>query len=148
MNRREFIKGGCTACLSVTVLSSMLGSCTTSKYVQGVMSKDGISASKSDFMIRQNGGTAYASFIIIRNEALQFPICLYRHSDTDFAALWMKCSHQGAELQVTGDVLHCPAHGSEFSNNGQVKNGPASENLRTFPVTVRGNEIFIDLRKK
>ncbi len=148
MNRREFIIDSCTACLSVTVLSSMLGSCTTSKYVQGAMSKDGISVSKDDFMIRQKGGTAYASFIIIRNEVLQFPVCLYRHNSNDFDALWMKCSHQGAELQVTGDVLHCPAHGSEFSNKGEVKTGPASENLRTFPVTVRGNEIFIDLRKK
>jgi Rieske Fe-S protein len=148
MKRREFIRNSCTACLSVTVLSSLIGGCTTSKYVQGVMSNDGITVSKNDFMIRQKGGTAYTSFIILRNEALQYPVCVYRHSDDDYDALWMKCSHQGAELQVTGDVLHCPAHGSEFSNKGKVKNGPASENLRTFPVTVRGNEIFIDLRKK
>ena len=60
----------------------------------------------------------------------------------------MKCAHQGAELQASGDVLQCPAHGSEFNNKGIVTNGPASTNLRTFTVTVTNNELFIDLRKQ
>jgi len=60
----------------------------------------------------------------------------------------MKCTHQGAELQASGDVLQCPAHGSEFNNKGLVKTGPADTNLRTFPVVVNNNELFIDLRKQ
>ena len=91
--------------------------------------------------------SAYRSFLIIRNEALQYPICVYRFSDTEYAALWMRCSHQGAELQASGDFLQCPAHGSEFNNKGKVTNGPADNNLRTFPVTVTTNELFIDLRR-
>ncbi len=60
----------------------------------------------------------------------------------------MIIAHQGAELQASGDVLQCPAHGSEFNNKGMVTNGPASANLRTFRVAVTNNEIFIDLRKQ
>jgi Rieske Fe-S protein len=60
----------------------------------------------------------------------------------------MKCAHQGAELQASGDYLQCPAHGSEFNNRGYVTSGPASTNLRTFPITVNEKEIFIDLRKQ
>lgn len=118
------------------------------KYISGDLGKDGLTINKDEFKVAQKGGTAYSSFIIIRNDALQYPICLYRFKDDEYSALWMKCSHQGAELQASGDVLQCPAHGSEFDNKGGVTNGPAGTNLRTFPVTINNNEIFIDLRKQ
>ena len=112
------------------------------------MVKDGITVNKDEFKIKQKGGTAYSSFIIVRNDILQYPICIYRLNDNEYSALWMKCTHQGAELQASGDVLQCPAHGSEFNNKGIVTNGPASADLRTFPVAVTKEEIFIDLRKQ
>jgi len=148
MDRRDFIKNSCTACLSLTVLSSLAVSCSATKYVSGVIVEDGINVSKNDFAVKQKGGTAYSSFIIVRNEALQYPICIYRFNEDEYSALWMKCTHQGAELQASGDVLQCAAHGSEFNNRGMVRNGPAISNLRTFPVTVSQDQVFIDLRKK
>jgi Rieske Fe-S protein len=148
MDRREFIKNSCTACLSLTVLSSLAVSCSATKYVSGVIVENGINVSKNDFAVKQKGGTAYSSFIIVRNEALQYPICIYRFNEDEYSALWMKCTHQGAELQASGDVLQCAAHGSEFNNRGMVRNGPAISNLRTFPVTVNQDHVFIDLRKK
>lgn len=147
MNRRDFIKNGCTACLSFTVLSTLVTSCSSTKYVSGTIGKDGLTLSKDEFKISQKGGTAYASFIIVRNDVLQYPICVYRFNDHQYSALWMKCTHQGTELQASGDIVQCPAHGSEFNSKGEVRHGPASRNLRTFPVTVINNEIFIDLRK-
>src|SRR4030095_5047190 len=136
MDRREFIKNGCTACLSVTVLSTFIGSCTATRYITGTLSKDGISIKRDDFKVKQKGGTAFTSFIIVRNDALQYPICVYRFNDEQYSALWMRCTHQGTELQASGDVLQCSAHGSEFNNRGQVRSGPASTNLRTFPVVI------------
>ena len=148
MQRREFIKSSCAACLSFTVLSTFVSGCVATKYITGRLGKDGLTVSKDEFKIPQKGGTAYSSFIIVRNEALQFPICVYRFSDSEYSALWMKCTHQGAELQASGDKLQCPAHGSEFNSKGQVTGGPARSNLRTFPVMVSNNELFIDLRKQ
>ena len=116
--------------------------------MSGVIVENGINVSKNDFAVKQKGGTAYSSFIIVRNEALQYPICIYRFNEDEYSALWMKCTHQGAELQASGDVLQCAAHGSEFNNRGMVRNGPAISNLRTFPVTVSQDQVFIDLRKK
>jgi Rieske Fe-S protein len=147
MDRRDFIKKGCTACLSVTAISLLASSCISTKYTPGKLAKDGISLLKEDFIIQQRGGKAYSSFIIVRNDALKFPICVYRTSDNEYTALWMRCTHQGAELQASGDVLQCSAHGSEFTSKGAVRTGPADTALRTFPVTVSNNEIFIDLRK-
>ena len=148
MQRREFIKQGCVACLSVTVLSSLVSGCTPTKYISGKLGKDGIYIKEMDFEVVQKGGIAYTSFIIIRNEELKYPICVYRISDNEYSALWMKCTHQGAELQASGDVLQCPAHGSEFDNKGAVRKGPAGNALRTFTVTLENKEIFIDLRKQ
>jgi len=148
MHRRDFIKNTCTACLSVTALSTLVSSCGSIKYVTGTIGRDGLTISKDEFLVKQKGGTAYSSFVIVRNDVLQFPVCVYRFSDHEYSALWMKCTHQGAELQASGDVLQCPAHGSEFNNRGIIKSGPASNNLKTFPVIVNDNELFIDLRKQ
>ena len=148
MDRRNFLKKSCSACLSLTVISSMVSSCLSTKYVTGKVAKDGITIDKDDFKIKQKGGTAYSSFVIVRNEILKYPICIYRMNNDEYIALWMQCTHQGAELQASGDVLQCSAHGSEFNSKGQVRNGPANTALRTFPVTVTNNEIFIDLRKQ
>jgi len=125
-----------------------MSSCIATKYVTGRLEKDGLTISKDEFKIKQKGGTAYSSFIIVRNDALLFPVCIYRFNNNEYTALWMKCTHQGNELQASGDVLQCSAHGSEFSNKGFVVNGPASSNLRSFPVTVKNNELFIDMRKQ
>jgi Rieske Fe-S protein len=146
MDRRKFIKNSCTACISATALAGVLSSCTATKYISGTLGKDGLTVDTDEFVIRQNGKQSYRSYIIIRNEALQYPVCVYRFNDKEYSALWMSCTHQGTELQVSGDYLQCTAHGSEFDNKGTVKNGPADRNLRNFPVTVSGNQIFIDLR--
>ena len=112
------------------------------------MGQDGLTIALDDFKtVSKDKNSAYRSFLIIRNDALQYPICVYRFSNTEYSALWMRCSHQGSELQASGDFLQCPAHGSEFNNKGKVTNGPADNNLRTFPVTVNNNELFIDLRR-
>ena len=58
----------------------------------------------------------------------------------------MQCTHQGAELQVFGDKLQCPAHGSEFTNKGIVQSGPAETKLRSFPVIIEANQLKISLK--
>jgi len=148
MNRKDFIVNGCTACLTTIGFSSLLSSCGSTRYVTGTLGTDGLTVSTNEFKTTQEGKATYHSFIIIRNEALQYPICLYRFNSNEYSALWMRCTHQGTELQASGDFLQCPAHGSEFNNKGIVTNGPAGNNLRSFPVTVGSNEIFIDLRAK
>lgn len=147
MDRRDFIMKGCVACLSATALSGMISSCKSTQYIPGKLNENGILVSVDDFKIKKGGKETYRSFIIVRNESLQYPICLYRFNDTEYSALWMQCTHQGTELQASGDFLQCPAHGSEFNNKGAVVSGPADKVLRSFPVTVTNNQVFIDLRK-
>lgn len=147
MHRRNFIIDTCTACLSAAVLPSLLlTGCTPTQYINGKMEKDGLVIDKDQFKLGNKG--SYSPFIIVRNDLLLFPICVFRFDEQDYSAIWLKCAHMGAEVNVVGDKLQCPAHGSEYDNRGQVTNGPAVSNLRTFPVAIRKNDLFIDLRKQ
>jgi len=88
----------------------------------------------------------FRTYVVVQNEQLQYPVCVYRMSSTDYTALWMRCTHQGTELQAFGDKLHCPAHGSEFNKKGGVENGPAANALRTFTVVVADGQLKISLK--
>jgi nitrite reductase/ring-hydroxylating ferredoxin subunit len=142
MERKAFIKSCGFACLGLALPGLLLEGCAGSKTTAGVMDKSGMTAPLSAF---DEGKGEYRQYIIVQHEQLKYPVCVFRFSDTEYTALLMKCTHQGAELQVFGDRLECPAHGSQFSDRGVVKNGPADSNLRTFPVTVQHDQIHITL---
>lgn len=148
MNRRTFLKDSCLACLGIATAGTFLASCKTMKHSSGELTNDGLLVPLKDFLAGKEGQQQHHSYLVIRNEALQYPICVYRFTEQEYTALYMRCSHQGAELQAAGDRLHCPAHGSEFDNKGMVQQGPADEPLRSFPVRINGDQLFIDLRKQ
>ncbi|MDQ2657122.1 MAG: Rieske (2Fe-2S) protein [Bacteroidota bacterium] len=145
MERRTFTRT-CLLCVGGAMLPPLLSGCQSTYYTQGVMERDGISVSRSEFDYLKKDQPMTRQYIIVRNDRMAFPICLYRFSDSGYAALLMKCTHKGSELNASGDHLHCPSHGSEFDNQGRVTQGPAEENLRSFRVTTDGEKIFIDLR--
>ena len=145
MKRKEFILKYCVACICATTLSTIGSSCTSTQFAIGKLIKDGILIDVKEFELKETD--KHRLYIVIRNDELLFPICVYRFSHKEYVAIWMQCAHQGAELNVAGDYLQCPAHGSEYDNRGRVTNGPADRDLRTFPVTINNNQLFIDLRK-
>jgi len=145
MQRREFIRSSCIACLGLSVGATVLAGCTGTRYAHGTLNNNGMLIDIAEFDTRSKGKRPY---VVVRHDDLSYPICIYRHEDDTYTALLMRCTHQGVELQVSGDQLTCPAHGSEFDNRGQVMQAPAPEPLRTFPVSVTGTQLFIDLRKQ
>ena len=146
MNRKQFLKTCGFGCLAGLTSLTVLQSCSSSQVLAKEISGTDILVPITDFVIKTNGTIEYKKYIIIQNEQLKFPICVYRFDATNYSALFMECSHQGAELQVFGDKLQCSAHGSEFSNKGTVENGPADRNLRNFPITIANNTLKISLK--
>ncbi len=147
MDRKNFIKTCGLACVGGGAMATLLQSCGVSKTLSGTIRDSDLLVSLSDFETRAGNETHYKKYIVVNNDLLKFPICLYRFDAHNYSALWLRCVHQGAELQVFGDKLQCPAHGSEFDNKGTVTNGPADKNLRSFPVTIDGNNLKISLKK-
>jgi len=55
-----------------------------------------------------------------------------------FTAVQVACTHQGTAIAYNQGEHRfiCPAHGSEFSDNGQVLAGPAALPLHEYTVAV------------
>ncbi len=129
-------------CLGVLASSMFLPGCSGTRYVTGNIQGSFLSIKEDDFL---NEDHDYLKHVVVQNDALQYPIVVFRLSTDNYKALLMKCTHQGTELQVFGDRLQCPAHGSEFTNTGSVQNGPADTELRSFPVIKELKTLKIDL---
>ena len=67
----------------------------------------------------------------------------------DFYCLAGRCTHAGAPLaegKLYGDIIECPWHGSRFKvTDGAVIRGPAERQLKTYPLAVKGDNIFVQI---
>lgn len=140
MKRKEFIVK-CGLCM--IGMPALLTSCAGTKYLAAPIEGDSLVVTLQSFVNEKDGRPL--KYIVAHNDKLEYPICVYRFSENEYKALLMKCTHQGTELQVFGDRLQCPAHGSEFTNTGAVQNGPADTPLRTFNISVLPESIKIKL---
>jgi Rieske Fe-S protein len=141
MNRKSFLRTCGVACAGGGFLPALLSGCSGGAVATGTLTGKDLVISLSEFEARSTG-----SSLIVYHERLHYPVGVFRHPDGHFSAVWMSCTHQGTELQVFGDHLSCPAHGSEFTGDGEVKNGPAAKPLRTFAVRIEQGNLCITLR--
>lgn len=146
IDRKEFIKKCGYACIGGLFIPSILQSCSSIKLIE----RNRVPAEivGSDLIVPISSfdqGENKKLYIIAHHPNLSYPVCVYRFGEGDYTALLMACTHQGAELQVFGEKLECPAHGSEFDSKGLVENGPAEENLRNFPLRIEDGMLKISL---
>ena len=142
MDRKDFIKTCGFSCLGLIGLSTFLESCKNSKQITATPKMGKLEIPLSAFKDGKSGKDLHS---VIINNATGAPIVLYKHSDTDIIALLMECTHQGVELAISGNILSCSAHGSEFDTRGNVITGPAFQSLKQFPVTIDAGMIYIKL---
>jgi Rieske Fe-S protein len=147
MDRRKFLHHSCICSLAGLASAKLLQGCASLKYSAGTIRGSDLIIPLDDFVDRTGKDIQFRKFILAGNDLLKFHICVYRFSDSDFQALWTECTHQGNELQVFGEKLECPAHGSEFDTRGNVQEGPANRSLRSFPVRIDGDYLKISLKK-
>jgi len=146
MNRKTFIKNCGTACLGLSSISFLLQSCSGGKIISAKILDNNLVIDLHEFEIKKKDNIFYRKYIIVQNEKLRFPICIYRFSENDFSALYMQCTHQGNELNAYGERLVCSAHGSEFDKRGIVTRGPSEKSLKTFPVQIHNSSLLIPLK--
>ncbi len=75
--------------------------------------------------------------------------CIYRSPEGDFFATDGVCSHEKVHLcdgLVMDHTVECPKHAGVFDyRSGEAVRAPACVNLRTFPVRIDGNDVFIEI---
>lgn len=76
-------------------------------------------------------------------------LAIYRSPQDTFHATQGFCTHERAELAdgfVSGEIIECPKHNGRFSYvTGEARRAPACVNLRTYPVKVVDDKVFVDL---
>ena len=74
---------------------------------------------------------------------------IYRSGEGQFYATDGLCTHQKVHLAggfVMDNLIECPKHNGRFDyTNGKAKGAPVCVDLKTYPVKVEGNEVFIQL---
>lgn len=142
MKRRKFIKI-CSGGLVLTgVTSSILTACTPYYYAQHESRGNTVVIPLSEFKI--NDSNQYREFILVNSSFSKYPISIIKHED-DYAAFLMQCTHKGCELNMTGKSFSCPCHGSEFSTDGTVLEGPATEPLLSFKTTTDKTNLYVEI---
>ena len=72
------------------------------------------------------------------------PVYVHRHDDNDFSAIVLECTHQNGTVRPQDDgKLKCNRHGSEFSNKGDVVEGPADESLKRLRVDMDDTYVYV-----
>lgn len=65
--------------------------------------------------------------------------------DGEFVAVSPICTHRGCTVDVQGERLVCPCHGSTYDREGTVLKGPAQRALTRFRVSRAADTLTIEL---
>lgn len=145
MNRKKFIKSCCYSAIGIPIVGSILHSCGSIYYAKISVNKERLILAKSEFIKIKKNKKVYRSFVLIKPNNSDFPICLYKTDNNVYVASLLKCTHRECELNVGGGIYTCPCHGSEFSVTGKVLEGPADKDLKTFKTESDNENIYIYL---
>lgn len=150
LNRQDFLRQAVLktcgmACLSTSVLTAALTSCSSVYYAQAPRIKGwAIQISKKEFDLDPNG-KRQRPFMVVEMKNQTHPIYLRRVGGDNFTAVLMQCTHQGNDLNAHDGYLSCPAHGSEYDTDGRVTEGPAEDSLKRYTVTTDEQYIYINI---
>jgi Rieske Fe-S protein len=74
------------------------------------------------------------------------PVYVFALDQSRFTAVSPICTHRGCTVDIQGESLVCPCHGSTYDRQGTVLRGPAERSLRSFPVRASSQYIEIQMR--
>ena len=132
-NRREFIKtisaaGVVTVCGGLSVVFS---GCSTVPRITPEKRENELILSQDAFI--------ESNMIVVDQGLLKPPIFVHKTDAGDYSALLLSCTHKGCRPRVYQYSLDCPCHGSQFDFRGNVLEGPAERNLKSYPVSQDGS---------
>jgi cytochrome b6-f complex iron-sulfur subunit len=73
------------------------------------------------------------------------PIYVARTAPDTWVALHARCTHRGCQPEPVAGRMVCPCHGSEFSMEGEVLEGPAEHPLARFRVALQDGSLRVQI---
>ncbi len=156
ISRRQFCAGACqvASCATLATLVTACGgdgsptgpsgggsggTVTDLAVLQGSFANSRVQVPVAGTPLASVGGAAR-----VNNTAGLFLIT--RISDVAFSVVDGSCTHEGCPVTGVTDTQYvCPCHGSRYSRNGQVQQGPARANLRQYANTFADGVVTITL---
>lgn len=136
MDRKEFIRLVSAGTLCGGILTGATG-CAAYRYVDARYVENYLEVSKSSF--------EDDAFVLIRNPKSKSPIYLGKHAEDSYRALFLECTHKQCTVNPSGTSFTCPCHGSKYDREGKVLEGPARQDLYTYPVSTDAENIYIEM---
>lgn len=141
MKRREFIRSSCVSCLTASALGLTLSQLTSCAPALPTFK----TSFKNNLIKVPAGSFVESNLLIVRDMQVDFDILLVKKSETEYNAIYMKCSHQANAVTATRTGLYCSSHGSAFDLDGNVTREPATAPLQRFKTEVIEQDIVITL---
>lgn len=139
MERRKFIKNSCLMCLAGMSMEMLLQSCGTSKvYNSKAQVKDTVEVPLTEFTPENN-------YVIVRTEGIDYDILVVK-KENSYKALLLMCTHFPNPIYASKNKISCNQHGSSFDFEGNVVNGPATQQLKSYPTSVVDQQVVIHLK--
>ena len=137
MERREFLKKSCSACVAIGagLMMGSLSSCASVSIYKTVINENKIAVPVSLF--------ASADLQIIRPTDSEYDIALRKELNGNYTALLLRCTHAANQLNSSGNGFYCTLHGSKFDKEGIVTKGPAEHSLKKFTTEIINDSIII-----
>jgi Rieske Fe-S protein len=76
------------------------------------------------------------------------PIIVINDGGMTFRAMSAECNHLGCDVELGSGQFDCPCHGSTFSLDGELLNGPATADLLAFDAESDGENLTISPRSE
>jgi Rieske Fe-S protein len=127
MRRRDFVV------LGVSALS--LGGCAGARYVAP--------RTAPGRLVIALGDLGDEGQVFVQASDMPRPVYVRRLASGELVAVLASCTHQGCQPEPVVDRLACPCHGSEFSFEGLVLQGPAERPLTRYEVSEEGGDIVV-----
>ena len=137
LDRRGFV----TAC-TLAIISPLLGACASLATHPVPIEGGRVRVSLSEHpTLNQPGGV-----LKILPNGMKDPLYVLALSDGVFTVVSPICTHRGCTVDVQGQRLVCPCHGSTYDREGRVLKGPAERSLDRHNVVVAQGVLEIDMR--
>jgi cytochrome b6-f complex iron-sulfur subunit len=141
-DRRDFVRTAAGA-LSAAALAPLLGACAalTARVVPTREGRLELALAHYPELAAPGGA------LKVRPDGAETPIFVLAQEGGEFLALSPLCTHLGCVVELQGTRIVCPCHGSTFDRAGAVLQGPASDPLERYPLTVSSDGVItIDVR--
>lgn len=81
--------------------------------------------------------------VLVEDPGSELPIYLHRAISGDFIAVSTRCGHRGCQVEPAATSLLCPCHGSEYTFDGAILQGPTERALQRYRVTSDVTSVYI-----